>query len=64
MLSYNLPLRRFAENGYDLLTDLRNTWFRIVGLEIMRYRALSKLQEDKKDDSSEADIDEIIELYG
>ncbi|CAB4396547.1 unnamed protein product [Rhizophagus irregularis] len=57
MLSYNL------ENGYDLLTDLRNTWYRIVGLEIIRYRVLSKLQEDKKDDSSEADIDDIIELY-
>ncbi|PKB96343.1 hypothetical protein RhiirA5_434998, partial [Rhizophagus irregularis] len=63
MLSYNLPLRRFAENGYDLLTDLRNTWYRIVGLEIIRYRVLSKLQEDKKYDSSEADIDDIIELY-
>ncbi|PKK63436.1 DNA/RNA polymerase [Rhizophagus irregularis] len=47
MLSYNL------ENEYDLLTDLRNTWYRIVGLEIIRYRALSKLQEDKKDDPSE-----------
>jgi hypothetical protein len=57
MLSYNL------ENGYDLLTDLRNTWYRIVGLEIIRYRALSKLQEDKKDDPSEVDIDDIIELY-
>jgi hypothetical protein len=57
MLSYNL------ENEYDLLTDLRNTWYRIVGLEIIRYRALSKLQEDKKDDPSEVDIDDIIELY-
>ena len=36
----------------------------MVGLEITRYRMLSKLQEDKKDVSSEADIDEIIELYG
>jgi hypothetical protein len=57
MLSYNL------ENGYDLLTDLRNTWYRIVGLEIICYRALSKLQEDKKDDLSEVDINDIIELY-
>ena len=57
MLSYNL------ENGYDLLTDLRNTWYRMAGLEITRYRALLKLQEDKKDDLSEADIDDIIELY-
>ncbi|RIA82671.1 hypothetical protein C1645_834996 [Glomus cerebriforme] len=36
----------------------------IVGLKITCYRTLSKLQDDKKDDSSEADIDEIIKLYG
>jgi hypothetical protein len=47
-----------------LLADLQNTWYKVVGLEITRYRALSKLQGDKKDDSSEADIDEIIKLYG
>ncbi|CAB5351845.1 unnamed protein product [Rhizophagus irregularis] len=47
-----------------LLADFRNTWYKVVGLEIIRYRTLSKLQDDKKDDSSKADIDEIIELYG
>ncbi|CAB4392810.1 unnamed protein product [Rhizophagus irregularis] len=47
-----------------LLADFRNTWYKVVGLEITRYRTLSKLQDGKKDDLSEADIDEIIELYG
>ena len=43
-----------------LLADLRSTWYKVVSLEITCYRILSKLQ----DNSSEADIDEIIELYG
>ena len=43
-----------------LLANLRSTWYKVVSLEITRYRTLSKLQ----DNSSEADIDEIIELYG
>ena len=47
-----------------LLADLQNIWYKVVGLEITCYRVLSKLQNDKKDDSSEADIDEIIKLYG
>ena len=47
-----------------LLADLQNIWYKVVGLEITHYRVLSKLQNDKKDDSSKADIDEIIELYG
>ncbi|CAB4394432.1 unnamed protein product [Rhizophagus irregularis] len=56
-----------------LLADFQNTWYKVVGLEITRYRTLSKLQDGrtlsklqdgKKDDSSEADIDEIIKLYG
>ena len=47
-----------------LVADFRNTWYKVVGLEITRYRTLSKLQDGKKDDSSEADIDEIIKLYG
>ncbi|CAB4379305.1 unnamed protein product [Rhizophagus irregularis] len=46
-----------------LLADLRNIWYKVVGLEITRYRTLSRLQDDKKDDSPEADIDDIIELY-
>ncbi|RIA91219.1 hypothetical protein C1645_737290 [Glomus cerebriforme] len=53
-----------------LLADFRNTWYKVVGLEITRYRTLSKLQDDKKKelrdashDSSEADIDDIIKLY-
>ena len=57
-------LTYIQENGCALLADLRNIWYKVVGLEITRYRTLSKLQEDKKDDSSKADIDEIIELYG
>ncbi|CAB5391326.1 unnamed protein product [Rhizophagus irregularis] len=47
-----------------LLADFRNIWYKVVGLEITRYRTLSKLQDSKKDDSSESDIDEIIKLYG
>ena len=47
-----------------LLADFRNIWYKVVGLEITRYQTLSKLQDSKKDDSSESDIDEIIELYG
>jgi len=35
----------------------------VIGLEITSYQTLSKLQDDKKDDLSEADIDDIIELY-
>ncbi|PKB95482.1 DNA/RNA polymerase, partial [Rhizophagus irregularis] len=31
-----------------LLADFRNTWYKVVGLEITRYRTLSKLQDDKK----------------
>ncbi|CAB4392006.1 unnamed protein product [Rhizophagus irregularis] len=53
-----------------LLADFRNTWYKVVGLEITHHRILSKLQDGKKEprgashDSSEADIDDIIELYG
>ena len=47
-----------------LLAGFQNTWYKVVGLEITCYRTLSKLQDDKKDDSSEVNIDEIIELYG
>ncbi|CAB4386485.1 unnamed protein product [Rhizophagus irregularis] len=57
-------LAYIQENECELLADLRSTWYKMVGLETTRYRMLLKLQEDKKDDSSEADIDEIIELYG
>src|SRR5256885_9808145 len=38
-----------------LLADLQSTWYKVVSLEITRYRTLSKLQ----DNSSEADIDKI-----
>ncbi|CAB4480535.1 unnamed protein product [Rhizophagus irregularis] len=31
-----------------LLAGFRNTWYKVVGLEITRYRTLSKLQDDKK----------------
>ena len=51
-------------NECKLLADFQNTWYKVIGLEITRYQTLSKLQNDKKDDLSEADIDEIIELYG
>ncbi|CAB4382369.1 unnamed protein product [Rhizophagus irregularis] len=57
-------LAYIQENECALLADLRSTWFKVVGLEITHYRTLSKLQDDKKDNSSEADIDDIIELYG
>ncbi len=53
----------YLENKCDLLADLWNIWYRIIGLEITCYQVLSKLQKDKKDDLSEADIDKIIELY-
>ncbi|CAG8576693.1 16678_t:CDS:2 [Cetraspora pellucida] len=44
-------------------TNLQNTWYKVVGLEITHYRASLKLQSDKKNNSYEADIDDIIELY-
>ncbi len=47
-----------------LLADFQNIWYKVVSLEIIRYRTLSKLQDGKKDDSSEVNIDDIIELYG
>jgi hypothetical protein len=56
-------LTYIQENGCALLANLRSTWYKVVGLEITHYRTLSKLQDDKKDDLSEADIDKIIELY-
>ena len=31
-----------------LLADFRNTWYKVVGLEITRYRTLSKLQDGKR----------------
>ena len=46
-----------------LLAGFWNTWYKVIGLEITRYQTLSKLQDDKKDDLSKADIDDIIELY-
>ena len=62
-----MSLERYLTSYYldecKLLAGFRNTWYKVVGLEITRYRTLSKLQDDKKDDSSEADIDDIIELY-
>ena len=51
------------ESECDLLTEFRNTWYKAIGLEIVRLQALSIMQNSKKDDSSEADIDEIIDLY-
>ncbi|CAB5394376.1 unnamed protein product [Rhizophagus irregularis] len=56
-------LAYIQENECALLADLRSIWYKMVGLETTRYRMLSKLQDDKKDNSSEADIDDIIELY-
>ena len=62
-----MSLERYLTSYYldkcKLLAGFRNTWYKVVGLEITRYRTLSKLQDDKKEDSSEADIDDIIELY-
>ena len=62
-----MSLERYLTSYYldvcKLLADFWNTWYKVVGLEISHYRTLSKLQNDKKDDLSEADIDEIIELY-
>ncbi|CAG8564252.1 11880_t:CDS:2 [Cetraspora pellucida] len=57
-------LTYIQENGYEILADLWNTWYKMVGLEITRYQASSKLQGDKKDNSPEVNIDKIIELYG
>jgi hypothetical protein len=56
-------LAYIQENECALLADLRSIWYKMVGIETTRYRMLSKLQNDKKDNSSEADIDDIIELY-
>ncbi|CAB4397689.1 unnamed protein product [Rhizophagus irregularis] len=54
----------YYSNECKLLADLRNTWYKVVGLEITCYWTLSRLQDDKKDDLPKVDIDEIIKLYG
>ncbi|GBB93124.1 hypothetical protein RclHR1_21130002 [Rhizophagus clarus] len=56
-------LAYIQENECVLLADLRSIWYKMVGLETTRYQMLSKLQDDKKDNLSKADIDDIIELY-
>ncbi|GBC10825.1 hypothetical protein RclHR1_09920023 [Rhizophagus clarus] len=63
-MSLEQYLTSYYLDEYKLLADFRNIWYKVVGLEITRYQTLSKLQDSKKDDSSESDIDEIIELYG
>ena len=63
-MSLKQYLTSYYLDEYKLLADFRNTWYKVVSLEISHYRTLSKLQDDKKDDSSEANIDEIIKLYG
>src|ERR1044072_1284227 len=62
-MSLEQYLTSYYLDEYKLLADFRNIWYKVVGLEIIRYQTLSKLQNSKKDDSSESDIDEIIELY-
>ena len=62
-MSLEQYLTSYYLNECKLLAGFWNTWYKVVGLEITRYRTLSKLQDDKKDDSFEADIDDIIELY-
>ncbi|CAH1766377.1 9500_t:CDS:1, partial [Entrophospora sp. SA101] len=57
ILRYNL------ESECEALTEFRNTWYKAIGLEIARVQAVSIMQSSKKDDSSEADVDEIIDLY-
>ena len=51
------------ENGCTLLADLQSIWYKVVSLEITRYQTLSKLHNDKKDDSSKANIDDYIIEY-
>ncbi|CAJ0838372.1 1970_t:CDS:2 [Entrophospora sp. SA101] len=57
ILRYNL------ETECEALTEFQNTWYKAIGLEIARVQAVSIMQSSKKDDSSEADVDEIIDLY-
>ncbi|RHZ86734.1 hypothetical protein Glove_46g48 [Diversispora epigaea] len=51
------------ESECEALIDFRNIWYKVIGLEIARLKALSSIQSSKKDDPSEADIDDIINLY-
>ena len=51
------------ESECKALIDFRNIWYKVIGLEIARFQAVSIMQSSKKDDPSEADIDEIIDLY-
>ena len=51
------------ESECETLIDFRNTWYKVTGLEFARLQALSIMQNGKKDNPSEADIDEIIDLY-
>ncbi|CAH1769905.1 1627_t:CDS:1, partial [Entrophospora sp. SA101] len=57
ILQYNL------ESECEALIEFRNTWYKAIGLETARLQALYIMQSGKKDDPSEADIDEIIDLY-
>nr|CAG8511217.1 8856_t:CDS:2 [Entrophospora candida] len=52
-----------AKRECKALIDFRNTWYKVTGLEFARLHALSIMQNGKKDNPSEADIDEIIDLY-
>ena len=62
-----MSLERYLTSYYldecKLLAGFWNTWYKVISLEITRYWTLLKLQDDKKDDLFEADIDNIIELY-
>ncbi|CAG8816437.1 3259_t:CDS:1, partial [Gigaspora rosea] len=51
------------ESECKALIDFRNTWYKVTGLEIARFQALSIMQNSKKDNPSESDIDEIVDLY-
>ncbi|CAG8660908.1 9556_t:CDS:1, partial [Paraglomus brasilianum] len=51
------------ESECEALIEFRNIWYKVTGLEIVRFQALSIIQNKKKDNSSEAEIDEIIDLY-
>ncbi|CAG8578900.1 13403_t:CDS:2 [Ambispora gerdemannii] len=51
------------ESECEALIDFWNIWYKVTGLEIARFQVLSIMQNGKKDDPSEADIDEIVDLY-
>ncbi|RHZ77989.1 hypothetical protein Glove_168g60 [Diversispora epigaea] len=56
-------LSKLSKLNCEVLIDFQNTWYKVIGLKIARLQALSIMQNSKKDNPLEADINEIVDLY-